>query len=624
MHFSVRGKARYATQDVEVKLVLPEVAAAKRSNWTLVNVPLGDTLPAEIGIRKSFSAGERFDGEATVVVPEAGYYHAIATVIQRSDERTTDQGVIVGSGAGREVWIWVSEDGGRITDQFDPTLFAEGTRMAAGPLGEDRRPPRIRHGDVVITCTIMAALPLEPNEPKRVYSYSVSATECPAWPIGEIIPPTSPPSATALVTVVYSDIGAGGVTRPVVDARYTWRVANTLTGGTVATGVGFTNTSGMTATINCQGPTSERSVEVIAQTVNSKTEVKNYIANLPDRTQVARFNGACGGSLTAQANGEQAHLFANMNKNYDGHQRFFGAPPRLMRAGMYPVSTYGSRYDWNAEDVHIEPAWDHIWREHGVMVAAHEWAHLWQDQYLFKYPATNGLMRYYNGACTNPHPPGHYSNFGCAFAEAFADWYATVTRESDLPTWRSDLETNRLFEFHCAPMCTDDGSIVQGAVSNLLWDIYDANGNEQHDRVQVPASNIVNAVKDCEVSVNRVDWRAYTGIDHVIWCMERRFPYQVRMARNSGQSDTLMTYFNTRPANQWANDARGFSPAAISDDFRRLWLVDLYFKRQYVGRTGGVFRVVLPEDPTEEPTEPTPIPEPDCQLTWEGCLDHQY
>jgi hypothetical protein len=194
-----------------------------------------------------------------------------------------------------------------------------------------------------------------------------------------------------------------------------------------------------------------------------------------------------------------------------------------------------------------------------------------------------------------------------------------VIRESDLPIWRSDLETNRLFEFHCGPRCTDDGSIVQGAVSALLWDIYDPSGLEQHDRVQVSAPNIVNAIKDCEVSVNRVDWRAYTGIDHVIWCMERRFPYQVRMARNSGQSDTTMTFFNTRPANQWANDARGYSPAAVSDDFRRVWLVNLYSERQFVGRTGGIFRVELPE----HPAEPTPVPEPDCTLDWKGCVDHQ-
>lgn len=244
------------------------------------------------------------------------------------------------------------------------------------------------------------------------------------------------------------------------------------------------------------------------------------------------------------------------------------------------------------------------------MVAAHEWAHLWQDQYLYQPPAPNGLKRYYNLACPNPHPPGEYTNLGCALAEAFADWYGVVVRESDLPTWRRDLEENRLHLLYCAQRCTTDGAIVQGAVHAFLWDITDAPSVESHDRVQKMPSSVVAAIKSCDVTVNRVDWYPYNGIDHLIWCMERRFPYQVRMQKTSGSGDTLQTFFNTRAQNHWPNDARGYTVDNLSDDFRRLWLVNLYSKRTHVG-TAPIFRTILPEeDPSLPP--PTDPADPPC------------
>lgn len=89
---------------------------------------------------------------------------------------------------------------------------------------------------------------------------------------------------------------------------------------------------------------------------------------------------------------------------------------------------------------------------------------------------------------------------------------------------------------------------------------------------------------------------------HLIWCMERRFPYQVRLRKTSGYGDTLQTFFNTRAPDRWANDARGYSVASLSDDFRRIWLVNLYSRRVNVG-TGPVFSSFVPgeEPPPDEP-----------------------
>jgi hypothetical protein len=189
-------------------------------------------------------------------------------------------------------------------------------------------------------------------------------------------------------------------------------------------------------------------------------------------------------------------------------------------------------------------------------------------------------------------------------------------RESDLPTWRRDLEENRLHLNHCNQKCTSDGSIVEGAVHAFLWDIVDPAFVESHDRIQKPAADVVASIKGCRVSIDRVNYRPYTGIDHLIWCMERRFPYQVRVQKTYGTGDTLMTFFNTRPSNQWANDASGPSVANLSDDFRRVWLVNLYSRRENVG-TIPIFRAISADEnppPDEEPTDPTEPSDPACGM----------
>jgi hypothetical protein len=592
IHFTVRGRAHFATRDAEVRLILPEVAAAERSSWELIEIPVGADLPPHFRMRKGFAGGESFRERTTVTIPEPGYYYVLATVLQRSadDPPVSGNGHVIGSGASREMWLWIDEQGGRVTERFDPTLFPDGTRGVRGPLSSERRPPRVRDGDMVITCTVW------PDG-----GIAVSSFGCPEpFPTNPVDPP---PSATAAVTVTYSDAGTGGTVRPLGDAWVAWKVFSTVNGVEVASGGGYTAATGASGIIDCMGPTSERRLQVTVHTENRRAEVKSYINSNPDRTQVGQYFGSCGGSIPIAADNQQAHLFMNLSKNWDGHQRAFGTiPPTLVKAGLYPTSSYGTRYDWGADHIRIELAqWDHIWGEQGVMVSAHEWAHLWQDQYLFKYPADNGLKRYYNLACPNPHPLGEYTNLGCALGEAFADWYGVVVRETDLPGWKQNMEENRFHLFHCFQRCTDNGSIVQGAIGAFLWDIVDVGYAEGHDRVEKAPILVVDAIKGCEVTINRSDWFAYTGIDHLIWCMERRFPYQVRLRKTSGSGDTLQTFFNTRAPDRWANDARGFSVASFSDDFRRIWLVNLYSKRINVG-TGPVFSsIVAGEYPPDEP-----------------------
>lgn len=591
IHLTVRGQANFATRDATIQLILPEVAAAERSSWDVVEMPVGEEITAHAELRKSFAAGERFRERTTITIPEPGYYNVLAIALQHSDDQATDGGTLVGRGASRGVWLWIDEHGGRVTTEFDPSIFPAGIRPVRGPRGSDRQPPRLRHGGSRhITCTIIPG------------DILVVMSACPGTSGGEVeIPPTGP-SATAAVNVTYVDKGTN-VTRPLAYARLSWNVVNTLTSAAVATGGAYTNANGDGPVIDCKGPMTERRLELTVHTDNSKVELKNYLTSNSNRTTVGQFYAACGGRVDIRANDEQAHLFTNLNKNWDAHTRVFGiAPPTIIRAGLYPISTRGTRYDWGAVDVHVEPRFDNIFTEFGVFTSAHEWAHLWQDQYLYEYPAPNGLKRFYG--CGDEHIVSQETNFGCALAEAFADWYAVLIRESDVPNWRRDLEENTAHLLKCVNNCTTDGSVVQGAVSAFLWDITDPAFVENFDRIQKRPMDMIYSIKGCTVSVNRLDYFPYTGIDHLIWCMENRYPYEVRVQTASG--DQLMTFFNKRSRSAWPMAARGPMLDAFSDDFRRLWLVDLYSKLSVIGQT-PIFRIL---DPSEDPTLQQPSTEP--------------
>jgi hypothetical protein len=144
---------------------------------------------------------------------------------------------------------------------------------------------------------------------------------------------------------------------------------------------------------------------------------------------------------------------------------------------------------------------------------------------------------------------------------------------------------------------------VQGAVAALLWDISDAD-YETHDRIARTPNEVAEGIRACEVRQGG-SVIPYDGMDHFIWCMENRSPYQVRVqAANTGR-DTVLTFFNSRTRDKWATAPTGTQILRNSDDFRRLWLHTLYARRPEVGLSPTLsanFYVV----------EPDPDPGSDC------------
>lgn len=604
LHLSLAGVANVAAADGELRLTLPEVASAEDSGWDVVIMPMNKEFRPHLRVRKTFSEGETVQERTTITIPEPGYYHLIATG-QRHATTSDPYASAAPSVSSREFWLWIDEHGGRMTEEYDTTVFTPGTRKQTGPRGSERRVSRVRRGesDYTISCSLM------PAGPGLTYSGDTSAviimSPCPTYPPDTTTqPPPPPPSATATFTVTYADGGAGNALRPLAGARYLWTITSTA-GATIATGNGFTGSNGSIGIIDCQGTTSERRISVQVHTLAEYVNVKRYSQG---SELAGSYSGSCGGNIGITANAFMSHLFTNLTKTVEGHRARFSFPPDRINAVLYDDGfTY---YDFlkPGGELHIAYAANMIWAEHGVMVAAHEHGHLWQDRKLWQSPDQNGLLRYWNRDCKRLHPPESQSSLPCAFGEAFADWYAVVVRETDLPTWKNDLEANRL-HLNCVPgttsrgtvVCTDDGSIVQGAVSAFLWDIIDGSTGESHDYIYRSPQTLADAIRSCRVYQG--SWIGYTGVDHLIFCIENRFPYRVAIRHPTTGRDTTAFLFPTRATNRQPSAASGYTFEPQSEYFRRMWLVNLYSKRPDIG-TSPVFYNVLPAEPQPEPEPP--------------------
>ncbi len=586
VHLTFTATANRPVADGELRVTLPEVASAEESGWDVVVIPVGEDIRPHVRIRRSFAVGDQARERTTLNIPEPGYYHVVATGYRHRSDAAPDMLTDVSK---RDYWLWIAEQGGKLTATFDTTLFSPGDRQQRGPRGSQRRPGRVRSGGANITCTIL------PGDGEVILQ-----SGCPGNPGVGIIPPA--PSATQTFRVLYNKPLEGVSHKPVPGARYLWSVTSS-TGAPISNGSGFVASDGSVPLIDCQGATSERRVTIAVHTLNEKA-----IVHYRESPHAGSLTKLCGGHDDLQVDPEMAHIFLNAVKTFDGHRQHFPFPSTdRLELGLYDdgKTYYDHNYRSGRGELHIAKTSRMVYGEYGVMVAAHEYGHYYQDKFLFTPGDVNGLMRM-NPNCPTRHPPETGTDLTCAFGEAFADWYAMIVRPGDLPDWVSKTESNWYYR-NCynhtdavrgVVRCTVDGSIVQGAVTALLWDLTDSHMGEDHDRIQRPVTNITDAMKSCRVRVGST-WIPYTGIDHLIYCLEDRLPYSVTVRSPGTGRDTTLVLFNTRPANQYPNGHNGTRILANSRDFRRLWLVNLYSKNPEIGQA--------PALPSIEPA-PAPIP----------------
>lgn len=551
IQLTVTARANLATRDAEVRLILPEVAAARLSSWETVEVPVEVPLPAEATQRSSLVRGQTVRQQTSVTIPKPGYYMVVASVLQRSDEPPTENGQLVQNVAHEVIWLWIDENGGRVTREFDRSLFPAGARPQSGPLGSKRAPPRMRprrsnadgaagQNRLLPSMTTAASSASEMHY-QVTYWHQDSAKYVPL-------------AKAAAKYVRYDSQGN----------YYDQAMVSTAFDGTVQ--IPCLQEGGL--------PSGSYELRIYLRSGTVQVNNPNFVGHF-----WGEFMWDCGYAIEVSVESSPSHVFTNMNRTISASETFFSYRRPFIDVDLVsdtissycPVSGFSGRC--NRDDyIRIgtqtsKTYGPQVWGTNGVFVQAHEYGHAFHEK------ALGGFYWYYKN-CGYHSLTALAASMQCALPEGFANYYAVATRGT-ATGYEYAWETNY---YYVTFLDRSDGSKSEAAIAAFLYDITDSNRwgigtpgdalDESHDAVSYPGSYVADIIANCKVQ-NSVDgpWYANDGVDHVVYCFERRVDSAV-----TGST----TYFNSRNTDPVAqNQSTGPSdPNAI----RKLWLWNLYHR----------------------------------------------
>ncbi len=214
--------------------------------------------------------------------------------------------------------------------------------------------------------------------------------------------------------------------------------------------------------------------------------------------------------------------------------------------------------------------------EEGTFVVMHEYG------YGFHYVA----IEPWANACSGEHFIGVASSLSCAFVEGFADFFSAWVAGSGLTSGQGITYTDHQAEVN-VERAFGDGSIIEGAVAGFLYDLVDGpadpNGPQNEsgtddDQVTWPGSLIVQAFQNCSLrDASTGIWHAILdGIDQVIYCLDTPDvspPFDPQTAINPA---TSQRYFVTGRLYDLISVSLFLPPTWDKTRFRQLWLFNLF------------------------------------------------
>lgn len=500
VQITVTGRANLRTSDAQVRLVLPEVAAARESGWNGFHLPMDHPLTPELAERSAMSHGQSLTRTANVVIPRPGYYQVVASLLRGSaagDDERPARGELDQDVAHAELWLWISESGGKVTERFDPSLFPAGTWAVPGPLTPTTGPRPGASAAPAADARTAARLSAAPGGARGSHAGTAGYVQSHA--------------------VYYNNDKAAVAPIPNARAEYT---IYTRGGALVRTDKMNTDATG-NSSVACYSDaggygTYRYRVLLDNDRVGMETPVVLDISG--------DFAYDCGGAYTDQVPStqtwgkERAHVFVGLDQGIRNADRVFAfsrAKILVRLDGAQPYSTY----DWNGSDMLLidtqptAPYADQIWGTYGAFVQLHEYGHGFHEK------ALGGVKRYYS--CPEPHYMETRTTLACALAEGFPDYFAVVARGSAMGTMESDIERGIY-----SPGSTSaygvaagtNGGTIEGAVASFLYDITDP-ANETHDQTAYPGRYVVDIIRTCQVYVGGA-WQLNTGVDHLVYCFQ--------------------------------------------------------------------------------------------------------
>lgn len=378
-----RTTAHLATEQAEIRIILPELQAARATGFdSEFSVPVGIASVPNGVWTTAMTAGETQEHTIEVVIPREGAYRVVAAVRPLSDEPMVVDGTFVQDVAVHELWLDVSSGKTSQHTDFDASRVPNGFARQPGPYRVTR----------------------------------ASRTPSNAQTQG---------AETAWFQALYHDPWGG-----YLPVRWAYYNVETWAGGPIGwledTFVGQSNQQGYVY-VPCTDETHH--LYGVVQTVGT------LVQTLPIAS--AGIYGEahlCGNSTPHQVfmDSDRGRVFDRMRETAGAGQQIFGSNRPQITVEL-TTGESNSFYRKNEDRIYIraDANPDHIWGSWGDFVIAHEYGHAYHHH------AMGGINSNSSDNCS-PHYLASPSSLGCALAEGFADYFAAVAGNSDIAAYESN------------------------------------------------------------------------------------------------------------------------------------------------------------------------------------------
>lgn len=411
-----------------------------------------------------------------------------------------------------ELWAFVSDSGGRVSDRFDSSLVPSGMRVQPGPF------ERLR-----------GSVPAGPAPGTSALSGQASL-------MGD---------SAITGSVVYYNLSSGAY-EAVPNAMVSVTIRNSYD-NSVSGGFSVAADASGSFSMPCAGELQDYYGTV------SLTSALGYLSVGPNgSTSFVYPQFSCNFAANFYMDSPSARVFVNGSIAIANSQAFFQRG-RSMVPVSYTAGTTTAYY--LADNDHIYIFSTSVWDAYGVFTIAHEYGHAFQEK------ALGGITA--PGNCPSPHYLDGYYNQACALTEGFADYHAIVTRDTAATFANQIKNYSSSFLFHV----NADGSTQEGAVAAFLYDLTDPAGDESFDAVQYPGSYLADLMHYCTVTTPLGPRRAL-GVDHLVYCLEQTVAPSVSNVYFLTRTPLL----KASAENHAGLSPPGWNQGAI----RTLWLMALY------------------------------------------------
>lgn len=471
------------SEETVLKVVMPELSAMKqasKNNGGLekIEIPIGQELPSEKEEISTLRSGQNLSKKVDVFIPEPGYYSIYASVILNDNESIAAKQKgekRIKNSTTQELWVWVDEEGTKVTKEFKEELFPKEYIVQPGPFIRKTQQPRLRY--------------VNPEEKGK---------ETPAVK----------DQYNIVITATYME-KPSLIVRPLANAKGTYTITDEYERKDVAGGNLTTNSQGEVG-IGCT--TSQYySYTVKFFSENNDVVVYNDSGSKTVRTTRGDYDN-CGLSYGVSTSTNRSNVYGRAKQVVEDGETFFGTSRSkisfTLKANPTPYNSFYSRQN-DAITILDDPNGDsHVGGSLGDFTVSHEYGHAFHEKAL---GGNEGGFCSQDDDDNNGHGNFESISLRCAFSEGFASFYAYTVGH---PYFNFST-------FDYTQGGTIDAATVEGAIAAFLVDLIDSTV-EPHDNISLPGNYVANIYQDCEVLYS--SWKRPDGIDGVVACFKNQLP----------------------------------------------------------------------------------------------------